>query len=97
MEYMGYPGWLVRLLQRWHLRATRLSRMLRRRGVDPAGYLRAFRIVEVESQFARCHACERARLCDRTLGAPHVPGHTRYAFCPNGRFIDRYRSSRRAR
>ena len=26
MDYMGYPGWLARLLQLWHLRAMRLGR-----------------------------------------------------------------------
>ena len=90
MDYMGYPGWLVRLLQRWHLRVTRLNRMLRRRGVDPVRYVRSLPIVEVEAHFARCHSCERTRLCDRTLDAPPVPGHTRYTFCPNARFIDRH-------
>lgn len=97
MDYMGYPGWLVRLLQRWHLRVTRLGRMLQRRGVDRFGYLRAFPIVEIESQLARCHACQLTRLCDRVLGARHVAGHTRYTFCPNARFIDGHVLQRRAR
>ena len=97
MDYLACPNWLVRLLQRGHLRFTRLGGMLRRRGIDHADYVRYFPIVEVEEQFARCHACVCQPLCDRVLRRPHVPGRSNYTFCPNLSFIDGYRLSGRKR
>jgi hypothetical protein len=95
MEYLGYPGWIVRLLQRWHLRFTRLGRLLRRRGINQAAYVRHFPIVEVEAQLARCHQCTYQPLCDRAVASSRR--RSRYTFCPNTPFIDRYLLARRRR
>jgi hypothetical protein len=94
MSYLTYPNRLVRFLQAWHLRTMRLGRLLKRRGVDAAAFVRAFPIVEIESQIASCHRCERKPLCDRALDSS-APGKSRYSFCPNTRFVDSYRLSRR--
>jgi hypothetical protein len=82
MDYLAAPAWLARLLQVWHLRHTRLGRMLQRRGVEPAEYARATPFVEVETQIADCHSCVCQPLCDRALGS-RAPSRSNYSFCPN--------------
>jgi hypothetical protein len=93
MSYLTYPTWLIRVFQRFAFAQARMGRMLRRRGIPPGAYLRAFPFIEVEAQLARCHACPCKGLCDRAL-ASRAPTRSRYSFCANARFIDSYIVSR---
>ena len=90
MDYLTAPGWIARLAQRWHLERGRLGQMLRQRGLDPADYVRAHTVVELEAQLARCYACPRKTRCDRVLRLGK-PGTAGYAFCPNSAMIERCR------
>lgn len=93
MSDLNRPAWLIRALQRWHVYRSRLGRLLKRRNVAIAQYVRAFPIVEVETQLAACFSCHSKALCDRALRS-RVPSRSRYTFCPNTRFIERYELNR---
>lgn len=95
MSYITGPTWLVRVLQGWSLHRSRMARLLRRRGVDVGAYVRAFPIVEIESQLARCHACAFKGTCDRALRST-APSRSTYSFCPNSRFVRQFKLTRAA-
>jgi hypothetical protein len=89
MGYLTAPAWIVRLVQSWHIGRIRLGRLLKRRGIDPAAYVRSLPIVEVEAQIADCHSCICQPLCDRAVRA-RTPSRSTYSFCPNTDAIERY-------
>lgn len=89
MDYLTSPTWLARLMQGLYLRRSRMGRLLRRRGIDPGAYLRAFPIVALETQLARCYRCPAKALCDRAL-ASRKHGRSRYSFCPNAPAVERF-------
>jgi hypothetical protein len=90
MDYLTAPAWFVRLLQTWHMRRARLGRLLQRRGIDPAAYVRAYPIIEIEAQLADCHICISQPICDRALRS-QAPSRSTYSFCPNTDAIERFR------
>jgi len=80
---------LVRAYQRWRLSRTRMSRLLKRRHVEAAAYVRSLPVVEVKAQIARCRDCQCKERCDRALRSL-APCTSRYSFCPNTESVERF-------
>ena len=73
---------LSRLLQYWRLRGTRLRRLMARRHVDVALYLRSTAPARVRAQVEACRRCDSAARCERALQSL-AAGTSGYRFCPN--------------
>jgi hypothetical protein len=95
MNYLTAPLPLVRLLQYWSIGRSRMGRLLRRRDIAIGRYVKAFPVVEIESQLARCHSCTSQPLCDRALSS-QAHRRSSYSFCPNTRFVDSFKRHHRA-
>jgi len=84
---------LVRAYQGWRLGHTRMGRLLERRHVAAADYVRSFPVAELKAQIAKCRGCTCKALCDRALRSI-APCTSRYSFCPNtgpvNRFVNAY-------